>query len=340
MPHKDPVRRKEYYEKNKEKNKEKRKEYKTKYYEERKQHAIDSITIGEIIDHRKWDMWCDEIKRSAERNKHPYSDEFTNDIMFEMMVKGCFYCGQLATTIDRLDSTLDHTLVNCEACCHGCNMSKSTSDSSTFIRKAYYRVRGKYYDGDTDIWFVNAKKPTRYQYKIRAKNQEVPFDISNEYFDILIGDDCDYCKRNPTTWFGIDKVIPSKGYVIGNVVSCCWDCNVDKLDDDVETMCVRNEQIADRVDAGEFILDKSEKTILHQGSQPSSKKVCVRGQVYSNMSAGSDALKMSDNYVGRCIRRGTYPNDIFEISEDFYNFMIDNQFENITKRMYILFTRM
>lgn len=281
MPYKDPAKQKEYdakrYEQNKEKKKEKRKDYyqtnkerdkekfnesSIKCYEDQKQHAYDSIITCKIINDHKWDMWCNQIKRRA--SKYPYS--ITNDIIFKMMIKGCFYCGNIAIGIDRIDSKLDHIPENCVGCCKGCNISKGAADPSTFVRKAYYRVRGKYHDDDTDIWFVHKNKPSMYEYKKRAKKQGVPFELTKEYFDTLINEDCTYCKRSPTTWFGIDRVVPSKGYVPENVASCCFDCNVDKLDGDVESMSERNERIADRVDAGELIIDECDKVILHIGT--------------------------------------------------------------------------
>jgi 5-methylcytosine-specific restriction endonuclease McrA len=278
MPYKDPVKRKEkkkeYYEKNREiikeekkqyyeKNKENKKEYASKSREYRKRCAIESIISGSIIEQYAWDMWCNSIKCFARKN--PYSYEFTNDIMFEMLSKGCFYCGDIATSIDRIDSSLDHTPDNCVASCWGCNNSKGTADSSTFIRKAYYRAREEYYDGDTSIWFINKQKPRMYMYKHKAEKKGVPFDLTKEDFDILIIGNCKYCKRSPTTWFGVDRVIPSLGYVIDNVVSCCFDCNLDKLEDDVDTVVSRNERIAARVDAGDLVIKECEKVILHTG---------------------------------------------------------------------------
>ena len=264
---------KEYYEKNREKqketmknnyekNKEQKNEYCVKRSQDHKQNALDSITVGEIIDRSKWDKWCNEIKRTVKQNKHPYSNNFTNDIMFDMMLQGCFYCGDIATTIDRVDSKLGHTVDNCVGCCHGCNISKGAVDLSTFIRKAYYRVRGEYYDEDTDIWFVYKTKPRMCDYKYRAKKKGVSFELTYEEFDILIKGDCAYCHRSPITWFGVDRVIPSLGYVLGNVVSCCYDCNIDKLEDDVESMRTRNERIAARVDAGDIVIGDCEKVIL------------------------------------------------------------------------------
>lgn len=295
MPHKDPAKKKErakeYYQENKEQikekvatynrlNKEKVTEYQKhyrennidtlltyidEYHEDRRQHAYDSITTGEIIDQNKWGKWCKTIRSDAKQSKHPYSEDFTNDTIFDMMRKGCFYCGDVATTIDRIDSTLDHTLYNCVGCCKGCNNSKGAADISTFIRKAYHRARGVYVDDDADIWFVHKNKPGMGKYKYSAKKKGVPFELTNTDFYTLVKGDCAYCKRSPITWFGVDRVVPMQGYVIGNVVSCCFDCNVDKHKDDVGIMISRNERIATRVDTGKLVIVDCEKVILHKG---------------------------------------------------------------------------
>jgi len=325
MPHKDPN---------------KRKEYEIKRHEDKRQNAYNSIIAGEIINKNKWDMWCNTIKHNAMRNGYPYSNNFTNDKMFEMMLQGCFYCGDISTTIDRIDSKLYHTPGNCIGCCKGCNNSKGAADSATFIRKAYYRARGKYFDDMADIWFVHTNIPSMYIYKQSSNKKGVPFALSKEDFNRLINGDCEYCKRIPTTWFGIDRVVPSLGYVLSNVVSCCLDCNVDKLGDDVKTMMKRNERIADRVDTGELAILDCDKVILHNGANKISHKVCVYSNVYESQRKASIALKKDVNYVFLCIKNGRYSNDIFEITDEFYNFSILNKLENITKKMYLLFNRM
>ena len=180
MPYKDPVKNKEYL---------------AKRIEDLKQHAINSIKSGTIIDKHKWDMLCNQIKNG--NKKHPFSPEFTNDIIFDMMLCGCFYCGDIALTIDRKVSTLDHTPDNCVASCYGCNISKGVADSSTFIRKAYFRARGNYIDDITNIWFINKQKPSISIYKIRADKKGTIFNLNKEEWDILIKDDCAYCNRSP-----------------------------------------------------------------------------------------------------------------------------------------------
>ena len=69
--------------------------YQAKYNEYLKHHAVKSISSGHIIDQHKWDLWVNAFKRSANQTNKPYSEDFTNDIIFAMMLKGCFYCGQL-----------------------------------------------------------------------------------------------------------------------------------------------------------------------------------------------------------------------------------------------------
>lgn len=257
-----------------------------------------------------------------------------------MMIRGCFYCEDIATTIDRIDSKLCHTLDNCVGCCKGCNNSKGATDHATFIRKAYHRARGKYFDYINDIWFVHTNKPSLYIYRQSANKKGVPFDLSKEDFNVLINGICEYCKRNPTTWFGIDRVVPSLGYVSSNIVSCCFDCNVDKLEDDIRTMMKRNERVADRVDTGRLVVGDCDKVILHNGANKISYKVCVYGNVYESQRKASFALEKDVNYIFLCIKNGRYSNDIFEITDEFYDFSINNKLENITKKMYLLFNRM
>ena len=153
-------------------------------------------------------------------------------------------------------------------------------------------------------------------YKKRAENKGVPFDLSKEYWDTLIKGECEYCKRSPSTWFGVDRVIPSLGYVTGNVVSCCFDCNLDKHDNDVCTTKNRNEIISVRVDTGKLVIYNCDKVIIHCGTNKTSKKVCAYGQVYGSKADASRALGKSVTYVSWCIVNGRYPDDIFEISQE------------------------
>lgn len=74
-------------------------------------------------------------------------------------------------------------------------------------------------------------------YKRNAKNKGIPFELSNERVFELFQGNCHYCGDPPSktiqrkkfygtfTYNGIDRLDSSKGYVEGNVVSCCESCN-------------------------------------------------------------------------------------------------------------------
>lgn len=320
MAYKNPAKKKEKDRDWYEKNKEKKKERVVKRLQNLKQHAYDSIMSGNIIDQHTWDLWCNKIKSTAKQNKHPYSDDFTSDDMFEMMVQGCFYCEDIAMTIDRIDSKLEHTPDNCVGSCHACNVSKGIADHNTFIRKAYYRARETYYDDDINIWYVHKQKPS-----MDCCNKKVSFELTKDDWDKLVVGKCAYCHRNPTAWFGVDRIDPPKGYVLGNVESCCFDCNVDKFDHDVNTTRARNERIAQRMDAGELVIGDHEKVILHQGTR--SMAVCANGKVYESISVAADANEMNKTTFGRRIRDGKDP-EIFTVTKEFYKEYKDS--ENIT----------
>ncbi len=85
-----------------------------------------------------------------------------------------------------------------------------------------------------------------HRYKWNATVREVPFELSREEVEFLVKSPCHYCGAlpsmkilgkdiwSPLTYNGIDRVGNSKGYVTGNVVSCCRICNIAKRDLSVE----------------------------------------------------------------------------------------------------------
>lgn len=74
-------------------------------------------------------------------------------------------------------------------------------------------------------------------YKKNAKNRGVEFSLSNDCFRKITSSNCYYCNALPNNriqkhkntgyyiYNGIDRVDSNKGYVEGNVVSCCSNCN-------------------------------------------------------------------------------------------------------------------
>ncbi len=85
-------------------------------------------------------------------------------------------------------------------------------------------------------------------YKARAKLKKLPFELDEKHFRSLTKGKCYYCNKGPTQlshpskrisekpykYNGIDRLKNDQGYVLGNVVSCCGQCNKAKLDLDEE----------------------------------------------------------------------------------------------------------
>jgi hypothetical protein len=63
-----------------------------------------------------------------------------------------------------------------------------------------------------------------------AARRNYAFELSMEEFIELIFSPCYYCGEtgdvHKSHRNGVDRVDNSKGYVKGNVVSCCWNCNL------------------------------------------------------------------------------------------------------------------
>ncbi len=254
----------EYVKQNKEKCDASRADYRLKNREELNEkektrksnimsHASEMLKIKGIYDTKIWHDFCNIKRRSAK--KYPYSEDFTDQMFFDIMKDGCVYCGDSATTIDRLDSSLNHVSTNCVGCCEPCNNSKGNGDPDTFIRKAYYRTYGEYFDDIEDIWSDNKRKSRFDKAKLRSYNQNRPFTLTQDEWDMLTLGECAYCRRRrpENKWNGVDRVIPTKGYTLENTVTCCYDCNIDKWFISIEETKQRNEKIANRMKSGDIV---------------------------------------------------------------------------------------
>lgn len=214
---------------------------------EAKESAMKSLYAKNIIDMRLFKLWFNDKKK----DRAPYDISPTD--AFNLMIQRCFYCGEFAITLDRLNSKLNHTLDNCVGCCVFCNVSKQATDPLTFILRAVYRRTFAYYE-DNDIWYDNKTKPRWDMYKARAKRQNRSFELTKEQFNKLIVGQCHYCKRHSSTskFFGIDKIYPDDGYTLDNCVTACANCNLSKLDANPDEFTLRDERITQRYLAGYF----------------------------------------------------------------------------------------
>jgi hypothetical protein len=62
-------------------------------------------------------------------------------------------------------------------------------------------------------------------YKKTTPRRGLVFDLSIDEFILLVKQGCHYCGKERKKPNGLDRVDNSMGYVIGNVVPCCWPCN-------------------------------------------------------------------------------------------------------------------
>jgi hypothetical protein len=77
-------------------------------------------------------------------------------------------------------------------------------------------------------------------YKATANRKNLIFSLSKEEFLEITSQKCFYCGLEPSNinkskgnngdyiYSGIDRLDNTKGYIEGNVVSCCWKCNKNK----------------------------------------------------------------------------------------------------------------
>lgn len=69
------------------------------------------------------------------------------------------------------------------------------------------------------------------QYKSRAKNKKIDFELSFTQFDYMCKQNCTYCDASCLEKsIGVDRVDNNEGYLITNSVPSCWDCNRSKSD--------------------------------------------------------------------------------------------------------------
>ncbi len=97
------------------------------------------------------------------------------------------------------------------------------------------------------------------KYRHESKKGNVEFNLNNYEFSKIVHSNCHHCGTEPSRVYssnkkyhgdklhnGIDRVDSSKGYIIGNVVPCCYQCNSMKLDYSVGDFLKQVEKIYKR----------------------------------------------------------------------------------------------
>ncbi len=101
-----------------------------------------------------------------------------------------------------------------------------TRDKQAEGRKAY-RIKNKDSHKEWDSNYYKTPE-RRYNHSMNsAKQRFIPWELSMDEFMTFWQKPCDYC-ADEIKFVGLDRVDPSKGYEIENVVSCCKHCNFAK----------------------------------------------------------------------------------------------------------------
>ena len=112
--------------------------------------------------------------------------------------------------------------------CVKCNKIK-TIDS---FRKEKYpcgngiRIRRECKECEKKIANIQTNTPKRrYQfYRYSAKRRNFEFKLTIEEFKKFWQKPCYYCGDEIKT-IGLDRIDSNKGYLLNNIVPCCWKCN-------------------------------------------------------------------------------------------------------------------
>lgn len=131
-------------------------------------------------------------------------------------------------------SVLGYALTSKQVSC-----GKSSCNPALTKSANIHREKAKYSGDDTGMMALIG------QYRRHANRREMEFSVSGDEFEEEAKKPCTYCGAEPipknimvgsgagrrerhTVANGIDRVDSSKGYISGNITSCCFACNTAK----------------------------------------------------------------------------------------------------------------
>ena len=180
-----------------------------------------------------------DIRYGSEKRGIPF--EIDKDDVVEMSQRPCYYCNQLIERygVDAIEFRVGFVEGNVVPCCTLCNKMKKDNDWRDFVRMAC-NIAAKHTNDEDANWNFDYnffKDSKRYKSGSFAKyaNEAEPrgkrFELSKEFFNNLVAQDCYYCGVNPQTYnVGLDRVDSSGHYTERNVVPSCGPCNFMKRD--------------------------------------------------------------------------------------------------------------
>ncbi len=159
--------------------------------------------------------------------------ELTDDEFYNLINQNCHYCGEKNITkpyngVDRVNSYEDYTKENSVSCCSACNYFKNGFKKDIFIDIINNIINSlEFNKKPKNINYKNCKIDYA-QYLKSAHQRYIQFRLSNDLFEYLILQNCYLCNSNIN--IGIDRINSSKDYTSNNVISCCNNCNLLKID--------------------------------------------------------------------------------------------------------------
>ena len=164
--------------------------------------------------------------------------EISQEEFNKIVNEPCHYCNIIQERgfngIDRLDSNTGYVIDNCVSCCKTCNYMKCSLSADVFLKRIEHiltynkKINGRYFSEE----FCDTDAASYTQYKTRACNKSLPFEITKDEYVELIKGNCYLCGRKSYEKHknGIDRVNNNLGYTMSNVKSCCGSCNHIKKD--------------------------------------------------------------------------------------------------------------
>ena len=198
---------------------------------------------------------CYNAYRKAEQNRNPQNPlikhlsdyksrckkneivwEISDELAIDYFNSKCNYCNTLINYngIDRIDSSIGYIEKNCVACCTTCNIMKGTKSVDEFLKIVKYilAINLKIFitlDEDAKKLFVCGGNAKYYKFLNDCKKREINNEITEEIYDYIIIQPCNYCKNNFNNGCrGIDRINSTFAYIMGNVTPCCYTCNIMK----------------------------------------------------------------------------------------------------------------
>ena len=164
--------------------------------------------------------------------------EISQEEFNKIVKEPCHYCNIIQERgfngVDRLDSNIGYVLDNCVSCCKICNYMKCSLPVDVFLKRIEHiltyngKIEGRYFPEE----FCDTDAASYTQYKTRAFNKSLLFELTKDEYVELIKSNCYLCGRKSYEKYknGVDRINNNLGYIMSNVKSCCGSCNHIKKD--------------------------------------------------------------------------------------------------------------